>query len=199
MPAIASRPPGLHCIGRPDQPQRPHAIKWWEVGAVVGAGVLTMALVDAPVQEWTANPDHGSSTGERHRQRRASTSGSRRWWSRSPAGIILVGLDREEAGRLPRRPPRRRVRGRRQRGDAGLQVLPRPRAALRHERRVGLPARSAATPRCGRATRRLAFAFATALSQEIHRTWATVGLYTLATGDRRGRACTTTSTGSVMW
>jgi membrane-associated phospholipid phosphatase len=28
----------------------------------------------------------------------------------------------------------------------------------------------------------LAFAFATSLSQEIHRTWATVGLYALATG-----------------
>jgi hypothetical protein len=34
------------------------AIKWWEAGAVVGGGLLTMAVVDGPVQEWSSNPDH---------------------------------------------------------------------------------------------------------------------------------------------
>ena len=30
----------------------------------MAGGLLTMALVDAPVQEWTADPDHGSSTAD---------------------------------------------------------------------------------------------------------------------------------------
>ena len=43
---------------------RPHSIQWWQVGAVAGAAVLTMAVVDAPVQEWSSNPEHGSQTAD---------------------------------------------------------------------------------------------------------------------------------------
>ena len=47
---------------------------------------------------------------------------------------------REEAGRSSTAASGRRLGGPGQRGDAGLQVLARARAALRHERCVGLPA-----------------------------------------------------------
>jgi len=41
---------------------RPPAIKLWQVGAVAGAGLLTMAPLDEPVQHWVSNPANRSGT-----------------------------------------------------------------------------------------------------------------------------------------
>jgi hypothetical protein len=78
-------------IGVPLPPAKPYSIKWWGVGAVVGAGLLTMAVVDEPVQQWATNPaNHSSTTNE-------IASTTRRFGEVEvvvpvTAGIIIAGL-----------------------------------------------------------------------------------------------------------
>ncbi len=159
---------------------RPHAIQWWEAGAVVGAGLLTMAVVDAPVQEWSSNPDHYTQTAD-------DFANAFKYFG-APAvvvpvsgGIILVGLIAKKPGIF----------------HSGLRVgasvvlasvvtgvfkysLGRVRPYDTNEVWDYQPFSGNTSMWSGHTV--LAFSFATSLAQEIHRTWATVGLYTLATG-----------------
>ncbi len=164
----------------PDSLKRTPSIKLWQVGAVVAGGVLTMALVDAPVQEWTANPDHGSTTGD-DIANVAQYFGQAEVVLPVTGGLILVGLIAKKPGVL----------------HAGYRVgasvvvasvltqvfkysLGRVRPYDTSNEWDFQPFSGANSMWSGHTA--TAFAFATALSQEIHRPWATVGLYTLATG-----------------
>jgi len=158
----------------------PHAIQWWEAGAVVGAGLLTMAVVDGPVQQWWSNPDHGSPTTD-------DLATAFKYFGAPvvvfpvTGGIILYGLAAKKPGVF----------------HSGLRIGASVVLASVATEVVKLSfgrVRPYDTddvwdykPFSGNATfctghTALAFSFATSMSQEIHRTWATVGLYTLATG-----------------
>ena len=145
----------------------------------MAGGVLTMALVDAPVQEWTANPDHGSSTGD-------DIANAVQYFGQAEVvvpvtgGLILVGLIAKKPGVLH---AGYRVGASVVVASVLTQVFKYSLGRVGPTTRTtsGTSSPSAAPTRCGRAIPRLAFSFATALSQEIHRPWATVGLYTLAT------------------
>jgi membrane-associated phospholipid phosphatase len=158
----------------------PHAIKWWEVGAVAAGGILTIAIVDAPVQEWTSNPEHGSSTGD-DIAKVGQYFGQMEVVLPVTGGLILVGLIAKKPGVL----------------HAGYRVgasvlvagvmtqvfkysLGRLRPYDTSDQWDFQPFSGGNSMWSGHTA--TAFAFATALSQEIHNTWATVGLYTLATG-----------------
>lgn len=161
-------------------PRRPHAIQWWEVGAVAAGGLLIIAVVDAPVQEWTADPNHASTTGD-DISNVAAYFGQAEVVVPVTGGLILVGLIAKKPGVL----------------HAGYRVgasvlvasvvtqvfkysLGRVRPYDTSDQWDFEPFSGANSMWSGHTA--TAFAFATALSQEIHRTWATVGLYTLATG-----------------
>lgn len=163
-----------------DTTWKPHAIKWWEVGAVTAGGILTIALIDAPVQEWTSDPTHGSSTGD-DIARVTEYFGEAAVVVPVTGGLILAGLIAKKPGVL----------------HAGYRVgasvlvagvvtqafkysLGRLRPYDTNDQWDFEPFSGANSMWSGHTA--TAFAFATALSQEIDRTWATVGLYTLATG-----------------
>ena len=148
--------------------------------AVVGAGVLTMAVVDAPVQEWSSDPTHGSQTAD-------DLADGLKYFGAPvvvlpvTGGIILYGLAAKKPGVF----------------RSGLRIgasvvvasvvtqvfkysLGRVRPYDTNEVWDYQPFSGNASMWSGHTA--LAFSFAASLSQEIHRTWATVGLYTLATG-----------------
>jgi membrane-associated phospholipid phosphatase len=164
----------------PDSARRPYAIKWWAPVGLVGAGLLTMATVDAPVQDWSSDPTHGSQTADDF------ATGFKyfgQWQVIAPVtgGLIIAGLAAKKPGLV----------------HSGLRVgasvllagvvtgvfkysLGRVRPYETNDVWDYQPFSGNTSMWSGHTV--LAFAFATSLSQEIHRTWATVGLYTLATG-----------------
>ncbi len=165
---------------RPDSLKQPYAIKWWGVAGLVGAGVLTMAVVDAPVQEWTANPEHSSQTANDFSDAFRYFG---QWQVVAPVtgGMILAGLIAKKPAIL----------------HSGLRVgasvllagvvtgifkysLGRVRPYDTNDVWDYQPFSGNASMWSGHTV--VAFSFAASLAQEIHRTWATVGLYTLATG-----------------
>jgi membrane-associated phospholipid phosphatase len=159
--------------------RKPPALKLWEAGAVVGGGLLTMAVVDGPVQEWTRDPHGTQATADL-----ANTlTYFGQWQVVVPVtgGLILVGLAAKQPWLL----------------HAGYRVgasvlvagavtevfkltLGRVRPADTDDQWDFKPFSGNTSMWSGHTV--VAFSFATALSQEIHRPWATVGLYTLATG-----------------
>lgn len=163
----------------PPVPKQP-AIKWWEVGTVVGGGLLTMAAVDGPVQEWSSDPGHYHQATD-DLANAFQLFGAPAVVYPVSAGIILVGLVAKQ--------PALFHSGLRIGASVLLAGVVTEGAKLAFGR-----VRPDATadvwdyqPFSGNASlwsghTALAFAFATSLSQEIHRTWVTVGLYTLATG-----------------
>ena len=167
---IASAPP----------PAKPHAIKWWEVGAVVGGGLLTMAVVDGPVQDWSSNPDHGSQTAGDFA---SAFKYFGQWQVIAPVtgGILIAGLVTKKPGLV----------------HSGLRVgasvllagvltgvfkysLGRVRPYDTNDVWDYKPFSGNTSMWSGHTV--LAFSFAASQAQEIHRPWATIGLYTLATG-----------------
>jgi membrane-associated phospholipid phosphatase len=159
---------------------RPHALKAWEVGAVAAGGVLTIALLDESLKNWTQDPaNRGQGADD------AATVfkqfGAPYVVYPVAGGIILVGALAHQPAIL----------------HAGYRVgasLVLAGATTAAAKLVFGRVRPDSTndvwdfqPFSGNASMwsghsALAFAFATSLSQEIHRTWATVGLYALATG-----------------
>ena len=80
---------------------KPYSIKWWGVGAVIGAGLLTMAVVDEPVQQWATNPANHSSTANEiasilvnRRIGDVSNVGERR--QRLTGGFLIAQVHRNE-------------------------------------------------------------------------------------------------------
>lgn len=162
-----------------DSLRKPPAIKLWEVGAVAGAGLLTMAVVDAPVQKWSRAP-HGTAATD---DLASALNYFGQWEVVVPVtgGLILFGLAAKKPDVL----------------HAGYRVgasvllagavtmvfkyaLGRVRPDDTNNEWDYRPFSGNTAMWSGHTA--LAFSFATALSQEIHKPWATVGLYTLATG-----------------
>lgn len=158
---------------------KPYAIKWWQVGAVAGAGLLTMALIDEPVHEWVIDPGH-------HPPAVDEVVGNARYFGQVEvvvpvtAGIIVAGLVTHKPALL----------------HSGLRigasmvvaslVTGAFKYALGVERPYDTEEPGDFDPGSGNSSMwsghtAVAFSFATALSQEIHKPWATVGLYSLAT------------------
>lgn len=158
---------------------KPYSIKWWGVGAVIGAGLLTMAVVDEPVQQWATNPANHSSTANEI----ASTT--RRFGEVEvvvpvTAGIIIAGLATRNQALF----------------HAGLRIGASVAIAslvtgvFKYALGVERPYQTdepgdfdlgSGNTSLWSGHTAMAFSFATAVSQEVHRPWATVGLYTLAT------------------
>ena len=159
---------------------KPPAIKWWEVGAVVGGGLLTMAVVDGPVQDWSSNPDHYSQTGD-DLANVFQYFGAPAVVYPVSAGIILVGLAAKK--------PAVFHSGLRIGASVLLAGVVTEGAKLTFGRVRPNDTNDVwdYQPFSGNVSlwsghTALAFAFATSLSQEIHRRWVTVGLYAIATG-----------------
>ncbi len=159
---------------------KPHAIKWWEVGAAVGGGLLTMAVVDGPVQGWSSDPTHGSQTAD-------DFANAFKYFGAPvvvlpvTGGIILAGLIARKPGILHS--------GFRIGASVVLASFVTEAAKLTFGRVRPYDTNDVwdYQPFSGNASlwsghTALAFSFAASLAQELHRTWATVGLYTLATG-----------------
>jgi len=159
---------------------RPHPIHAWEVGAAAAVGVLTIAVVDQPVQDWSQDPAHRSNTAD-------DVASVFRQFGQVDvalpvtAGLIGYGLIAKKPGVL----------------HSGLRVgasvllagvvtqgakwtFGRARPDESEDEWDFKPFSGNESMWSGHTA--FAFALATSLSQEIHRPWATVGLYTLATG-----------------
>ncbi len=147
---------------------------------MVGAGLLTMAFVDEPVQQWATNPaNHGASTTNEI----ASTT--RRFGEVEvvvpvTAGIIIAGLATSNQALFHS--------GLRIGASVALASLVTSvfKYALGVERPYQTDEPADFDPASGSTSMwsghtAMAFSFATAVAQEVHRPWATVGLYTLAT------------------
>lgn len=159
-----------------DVPAGPHAIRWWH-GAVALGGLSTLMLLDRPVQRFA---QHNSGTGA------DNVAGFVRHFGQPEVyGTVTVGL--LATGLATGRPQITRAGGRlaASLALAGLTVQagkvafgrPRPEQSLDADGfvpfsgQVSLPSGHSA----------VAFAFATSLADDIHRPWATVGLYGMAT------------------
>lgn len=162
-----------------DSLRRPPAIKLWQVGTVVGGALLTMAVVDGPVQEWSRDP-HGTGTTDDIAN---ALNYFGQWQVVAPVtgGLILYGLAAKKPGVLH---AGYRVGASVILAAAVTQVFKysfgRVRPDDTNDQWNYQPFSGNASMWSGHTA--TAFSFATALSQEIHKPWATVGLYALATG-----------------
>ena len=159
---------------------RPHSLQWWQVGAVAGAAVLTMGVVDAPVQKWSSNPEHGSQTAD-------DFAAGFKYFG-APAviypltgGIILYGLAAKKTGVFH---SGLRIGASVALAGVVTEVMKYSLGRLRPYDTDDVwdyePFSGNGSLWSGHTV--LAFSFATSLAQEIHRKWVTVGLYALATG-----------------
>jgi membrane-associated phospholipid phosphatase len=159
------------------KPQEAPAIKWWH-GAIAAGGISALMLLDGPVQRFA---QHNSGTGADN-----AASVFRHFGQPEVYGTITVGL--LATGLASHKPGITRAGGRLlttlviagATASVGKFALgrPRPEQSLDHDGFV--PFSGQAAMPSGHAT--MAFALATSLADEIHRPWATVGLYTVATG-----------------
>jgi membrane-associated phospholipid phosphatase len=152
----------------------------WQAGAVVGLGILTIAVADESIAEWSQDSAHRSQ-GLDDLANLTKKFGEGVVIAPVTLGLIAVGLVANEPPLL----------------HAGLRVgasvllttavtqvakysLGRERPSDTDDPWAFDPFGGAHAMWSGHTSS--AFAFATALSQEINRPWATVGLYVLATG-----------------
>jgi membrane-associated phospholipid phosphatase len=159
-----------------EEPAPPHVIRWWH-GAVALAGVSTLMLLDHPVQRFA---QHNSGRGADNVASVVRHVGQPEVYGTVTAGLVATGL-------IAHRPEITRAGGRlaASLAVAGLTVQvgklafgrPRPEQSLDADGFMPFSGQ-AAMPSGHTAT---AFALATSLSDDIHRPWATVGLYGLAT------------------
>jgi membrane-associated phospholipid phosphatase len=159
-----------------DTAPSPHVIRWWH-GAVAAGGLSALMLLDRPVQRYSL---HNSGAGA---DRVAGVV--RHFGQPEVYGTVTVGL--LATGLIAHRPEVARAGGRLavSLGLAGLTTLvgkyafgrPRPGQSLDADGyspfsgQVAMPSGHSAA----------AFALATSLADDIHRPWATVGLYGMAT------------------
>jgi membrane-associated phospholipid phosphatase len=153
------------------------AIKWWH-GAIAAGGISALMLLDRPVQRYA---QHNSGTGADN-----VASVVRHFGQPEVYGTITVGL--LATGLATHKPGVTRAGGRLLTtlvlagGTAvvGKFVAGRPRPDESLDLDGFSPFSGQAAMPSGHST--MAFALATSLADEIHRPWATVGLYTVATG-----------------
>jgi membrane-associated phospholipid phosphatase len=159
---------------------RPHPLHAWEVGAVAAVGVLTIAVVDGPARDWAQDPAHRSGTAN------DIASAVRHFGQWDGVAVVTGGL--LVSGLIAKQPKL---------VHAGLRVgasvlvtgvvtqgakwaFGRVRPESTDDPWDFDPFSGDESMWSGHSA--FAFAMATSLSQDIHRTWATVGLYTVATG-----------------
>jgi membrane-associated phospholipid phosphatase len=153
------------------------AIKWWH-GAIAAGALSAMMLVDRPVQRFA---QHNSGTGADN-----VASVVRHFGQPEVYGTITVGL--LATGLATHKPVITRAGGRLltslliagATASAGKYAFGRPRPDQSLDLDGFSPFSGQTAMPSGHTT--MAFALATSLADEIHRPWATVGLYTLATG-----------------
>jgi membrane-associated phospholipid phosphatase len=153
------------------------AIKWWH-GLIAAGGVSALMLLDRPVQHFA---QHNSGTGADN-----VASVVRHFGQPEAYGTITVGL--LVTGLATHKPNITRAGGRLMTtlliagatSSLGKFALGRPRPDQSLDLDGFVPFSGQAAMPSGHST--MAFALATSLAEEIHRPWATVGLYTVATG-----------------
>lgn len=176
MPLAAQTAGAVPTAGPAETPAPPaHVIRWWH-GAVALGGVSALMLLDHPVQRYAR---HNSGTGADNVAGVVRHVGQPEVYGTLTVGLIGTGL-------LARRPALTRAGARlgASLALAGLTVQvgkfafgrPRPEESLDADGyvpfsgQVAMPSGHSA----------VAFAMATSLADDIHRPWATVGLYGLA-------------------
>jgi membrane-associated phospholipid phosphatase len=159
-----------------ESPASPHAIRWWH-GAVALGGISTLMLLDRPVQRYA---QHNSGTGA------DNVAGFVRHFGQPEVyGTVTVGL--LAAGLATGRPRITQAGGRLAASlvlaglttEAGKIAFGRPRPEQSLDADGFVPFSGQASLPSGHSA--VAFAFATSLADDIHRPWATVGLYGMAT------------------
>lgn len=154
-----------------------HAIRWWH-GAIALGGLSAAMLLDKPVQRYA---QHNSGTGA------DNVAGVLRHFGQPEVfGTVTVGL--VAAGLLAHRPSLTQAGGRLAlslvlagaAAEGAKLTLGRPRPEQSLDADGYRPFSGQVSMPSGHTT--VAFALATSLADELHRPWATVGLYGLATG-----------------
>jgi len=156
---------------------QPHVIQWWQ-GALVLGGLSGLMLLDNSTQRLTQR--HRSDAGD------DLASGVRRVGQPEVYGTITLGL--LGAGIISGNHELTRAGGRLvatlfvagATSTLAKLTFGRPRPSQSHDSDGYIPFSGQEAMPSGHTT--MAFALATALSDDIHRTWASVGLYTVATG-----------------
>jgi membrane-associated phospholipid phosphatase len=177
LAALLVAPPAVAQINTPVGFREPPAIRWWH-GAVVLGGLSALMLLDQP-------------TGHYVQKRRSATVDDlsrtlRHFGQPEVYGTITLGL--VAAGLVSHNEEVSRAGGRLAAtlALAGASssltkfAFGRPRPSESTDADVFAPFAGGDAMPSGHST--MAFALATALADDIHETWASVGLYTLATG-----------------
>jgi len=159
---------------------RPHPLHAWEVGAVAALGALTIAVVDEPAKDWAQDPAHRSNTAD------DVASVVRHFGQWDGVAVVTGGL--LVSGLIAKQP--KLVHSGLRVGASVLVtgvVTQGAKWAFGRVRPESTDDPWDFDPFSGDESMwsghsAFAFAMATSLSQDIHRTWATVALYTLATG-----------------
>jgi membrane-associated phospholipid phosphatase len=183
---LAAQQPADHTTPVPPPPAgadstaaRPHPLHAWEVGAIAALGALTIAVADEPARDWAQDPAHRSDTADDV----ADVVRKFGQWS----GVLVVTGGLVGTGLIANEPKLLHAGFR-----VGASVLVagvvtqgakwafgRVRPDATDDEWDFQPFSGNESMWSGHST--FAFAMATSLSQDIDRTWATVGLYTLAT------------------
>jgi membrane-associated phospholipid phosphatase len=153
------------------------AIKWWH-GLIAAGGVSALMLLDRPVQHFA---QHNSGTGADNVASVVRHFGQPEVYGTITAGLLVSGL-------ATHKPNITRAGGRlvttlliaAATSSLGKFAFGRPRPDQSLDLDGFVPFSGQAAMPSGHST--MAFALATSLAEEIHRPWATVGLYTVATG-----------------
>lgn len=157
--------------------QKPTALRWWH-GAIALGGLSAFMLLDQPLQKFVQ--------GGRSASKDELASTIRRFGQIEVYGTVTAGL--VAAGLLTGNDALTRTGGRLAAtlaftgaaGMAGKLITGRPRPEASGDADGYVPFSGQDAMPSGHTA--MAFAFATALADDIDRTWVTVGLYTLATG-----------------
>lgn len=157
--------------------QEAPAIKWWH-GAIAAGGISALMLLDRPVQRFS---QHNSGTGADNVASLFRHFGQPEVYGTVTAGLLASGL-------VSHNPKITRTGGRLlatlllagATAEASKLVIGRPRPDESLDADGFSPFSGQAALPSGHVT--MGFALATSLADEIHRPWATVGLYTVATG-----------------
>ncbi len=181
MPLAAGLPVRLECQQQQQAPvvksDEGSAIKWWH-GVIAAGGVSALMLLDRPVQHFA---QHNSGPGADHVASVFRHFGQPEVYGTITAGLLATGLATHKPGIT-------RAGGRLMTtmliagvtSSVGKFAFGRPRPDQSLDLDGFVPFSGQAAMPSGHTT--MAFALATSLADEIHRPWATVGLYTVATG-----------------
>jgi membrane-associated phospholipid phosphatase len=156
---------------------QPTVLRWWH-GAVALGGLSAFMLLDQPLQKFVQG---GRSPSKNDLAGTVRRFGQIEVYGTVTAGLLAAGLASgnekltRTGGRLAATLALVGATS-----TAGKLVLGRPRPEDNPDADEYVPFSGRAAMPSGHTA--MAFAFATTLSDDIDRTWATVGLYTLATG-----------------